>query len=188
MKSLTSGTFTGSVTHSAGFVQSDASTGFFNTLHAFSNVTTSSAHVFVLCQVAPTTFTGDLFGVQSGSTRLGVGIGSATQIRYSHGGFSVSFSVTSGQLRGVISQSTTGVNFRRSTRTGAAGVSHSASSTTTNSNPTFGNFQAMRTANNYSNAGLGSYGAGDGLSDTNQDLFTVALKNLYETSTGIALP
>lgn len=46
----------------------------------------------------------------------------------------------------------------------------------------------MRTSSNYTDAGLGAYGVGDGLSEVNQDLFTIALKNLWETCTGLTLP
>jgi hypothetical protein len=38
------------------------------------------------------------------------------------------------------------------------------------------------------NAELGSYGYMLGLSDADTDIFTLALKNLWETCTGLTLP
>jgi hypothetical protein len=44
------------------------------------------------------------------------------------------------------------------------------------------------TASNFSNSEFGSFGVGLGFSSTEATLFTLALKNLWETSTGLALP
>jgi hypothetical protein len=186
--SLEAGSFSGTLNYGNGFVQSNGTTGFFNTLYSVNNVSTSSAHVFSLCHVAPTTFVGEQFGVQSGATRVSVAGSNSTAIRGFHGTSILSLTVTATQQRGIISQSTTGITERRLTRTGGSGVSHSITSSASNTQPTFGNFQAMRTATNYTNAGLGAYGVGNGLSATNQDLFTVALRNLWQTCTGFTLP
>jgi hypothetical protein len=186
--SLEAGSFSGTVAQgNYGYVQSNGATGFFNTFYAVANVSASSAHVFSLCHVAPTIFTGGQFGVQQGANRLQVGASGTTTATSLHGTSTLSLTITAAQLRGIFSQSTTGASFRRFTRTGAT-VSHSATSTASNVHPIFGNFQAMRTGSVYTNAGLGAYGVGNGLSVTNQDLFTFALRNLWQTCTGFTLP
>lgn len=199
MRSLASGTFTVSgVTHAAGYVQGDGASGFFDTnvspnalgitvASGFLVALTYEAHVGTLAHGYITAIsTGTVQGVS-----LLDGGGSNSFVYGSIG--SPSISGSDGSNDGILTVSRTGTNtveIRKRTSSGAASI---ASGTSSADGITTQTLVAMArnvggTKSLFSSGKLGSFGAGMGLSNTATDSFTLALKTLWETCTGLSLP
>ena len=195
MVSRLSGTFTGigSVTHAAGYVQGDKTSGFFNF-----NISPSSAGL---------TNTSGMIGFLSKQTRTAgvvadTSIGcenSTTQRSRISGTINGDFytnlnraSLVSG-IVGIITASRTSsssLQLRKRSSSSVVGAENTTAST--GIVPTVSIFAMANnlngTATGFCDAQYGSFFMGLGLDESNTDAFTANLKSLYESLTGIALP
>ena len=196
MIGLTSGTFNGTVTHSAGYVQGDGSTGYFNLgiggLSA--GLTSASALLFSLTYEAdPDTAAAWNIGAITGAPGLllGKGFGTVASGRITNTG--ASLNGASNTETGILTISATSDSSRSLRRRISSGAS-SLDTSTGESAFTLLNTSLYALARNFgginqaTEAKLGSYGIGTGLDDTAADAFTLALKNLWETCTSLSLP
>jgi hypothetical protein len=200
MTSLTSGTFNGTVTHAAGYVQGDGSTGYFNTNIApssISGIATSSAYTFGLLktELPPWILSGNIGRSRNSASqdwnlvRLAGNLSSGIMANIDGSGLLGTATTFTGILSGSRVDGTR-FNARRisASRTSLGSV-------------TDGNFGSVPTFDYYFMAGnsagtvvglstteFGSFGFGLGLTDTQDNAFTLALKNLWETCTGLTLP
>jgi hypothetical protein len=203
LRSLTSGTFVGSVTHGAGFVQGDGATGYFDTSSRFDSLGLSvgSGYLFSLIYSGTLASLAQVVGAGVGATNKQTVLGQAAtagraRLRYS--GTGTGSVETTSTVTGIISGSRTTGNrsiYRRITASRSTLISTSGGDSGTlpesnvyalasNSNDAVGG----STPAAYSNVQLGCYGFGLGLSDSSDSLFTLALKNLWEGTTGLTLP
>ncbi len=199
MMTVTSGTFVGGVTHSAGFVQGDGTTGYFNTTaNLLSNgLTPSSGYFSVLSLNDQTASGGCFYGSGSGSNSLLLRenpIGS-TQYMYSNFTGIGTASVVSSRI-GILSFSRFGGDRYLAIRI-ASGRTELLRITGANSGNIVGSNLLMMARNNsdtanfptnYSNSQIGGFAFGLGFSANDDASFTIALKTLWETSTGLTLP
>ena len=195
MVTRTSGTFNGTVTHSAGFVKGDGSTGYFDfgTRMSTDGLSSASGFLFCLVKVADTlSVSASMIGAIAGVTSQLIRHGTTTamQGRWTGSGLSYSGTVT---RTGIFSLSATADNsrsFRRRSSAGATSIATSAGEAAFS----LANLNCYAMARNASgvseptNAELGAYGYALGLDNTATDTFTLALKNLWETCTGLTLP
>jgi len=195
MTSLTSGTFVGGVTQGAGFVQGDNSTGYFNTSTALHSVGLNGKQgmqgVLSLDDLG-TDNTGCLVSVNRMLFVNGAGIITSQMVLNT-----TTTAVLSASFTGVIVASRTSATshtlYRRST---ASGFQSSTENTTTellnlpNIAPWFaGAANSNGTALRGTATGRqGAYFFGDGLTSAQVTDFTLSLKNLWETCTGLTLP
>ena len=204
LKSLTSGTFAGTVTHGAGYVQGDGSTGYFDfgVSPPGMGLTTASANITVLIQQA---------SVQSGTrshmsvsndgpntTYFGLSSSGAAHFRYTNCNITTS--------NGYVEHLTTLANqvgiwtggrdggIRYIQRRRLAGLTDLAAET----EPDTGlmpprsliamGFNYNGTPSTHCSAGYGAWVASSGLSQAANAAFTLNLKTLWETCTGLTLP
>jgi hypothetical protein len=201
MVSLLSGTFVGGVTHSNGYVTSNATTGYFSLdlAPASLGLTTSSGSIY--CLVTSTAAIGgatQLCGVQDSSNNSRVQMtGGGAGIRairiFSAAG--VTYAETDSRSVLVASKTTTTTNsaYKRTSSGFVTTVNEAASGTAVvgttrplavmanNNNGTVGTFSPTA-------ARFGAYGMGLGLTAAQAESFSLALKTLWETSTGLTLP
>jgi hypothetical protein len=201
MIALGSGTFNGTVTHGAGFVQGDGSTGYFDTGSTQSNcsITASSAYYAAVVKVAATSTNKAILGVGSSSNNMLFRASSTTQVQARH------FGLADGEITSSTTTSNAILSFSRnagdrtiwrrssSTRTAIAGPTTGIDSgTTVISNIftlAFNNSSIAGSAPaGFSNAEFGAFAIGTGLTDAQDGNFTLALKNLWEGTTGLTLP
>lgn len=205
MIGLTSGTFTGTVTHTAGYVTSDGTTG-----HFLADVSPGGAGLTLDGSGAFALYTGassltlvniqSYFGAQAASngTRFRLSGGNAEASRFSFFGPnnpSSSLVSTSGDQRGVqfLGRDTSTNRFviLRQTSTLISLNSSNTSSTLNSSIPmcwlAHNNNGAV---SNYvaNTARLGCAGMAEGLSQTDAEAVTSAIKTLWEVTTGLTLP
>ena len=194
MIGLTSGTFNGTVTHSAGYVQGDGSTGYFQMTGAVSSgLTTSSNGLFALQLTAPSGIglVGLVGNRNSASQTLALSRISSTTLRYDtcESSFnSLPVLLNLADTVGIFSgqRVDTSVNIRRRTGTGVTSLG-GGTVAVGGTYPTVELF-AMR-SNFVNNDGqFGLFGASLGLTTAQDDAFTLALKNLWETCTSLSLP
>lgn len=204
MASRTSGEFIGigTVTHAAGYVQGNGSSGYFDckispTAAGFSATdgsmfslisladtrTDARSMVGVRDNVSPATGECNLYQGSATVVQTLIGRGTSTPLVF------ISATTNNGLLHANRNSSTGLILSQRKT----SGVSRSAANTGTAQISTFDfSVMALNTAgvrSQYTNARLGAYGFGLGLADNAScDAFTLNLKNLYESLTGIALP
>lgn len=193
-----SGSFIAGVTHSSGFVQGNGTTGYFTTgvaPSAISGISTASAYMFGLVRdTLPSngaigrsrnSSTQDWNLIQGGVNTLNSSIMSNTS--------GSGMLATAATLTGILSgsrQSGTRFNARRSTsgRTNLGSSTGSNFGTVPTLNHYFmgGNYEGATL--NLSTVRFGAFGLGTGFSDTQDANFTLALKNLWETCTGLTIP
>lgn len=200
MTSLTSGTFIGNVTHGAGYVQGDGTTGYFSLNVSLGTIglTASSGYMFSLVAQASTLGFRGLIGRSSGTSTVATLLSSnASQIfRYNNASTGAVTGVSAGT--GIISASREGgvrAIYRRITASRSALISTAGADA---GNPaTGGNVFALGlntnagtgdTLSDANNALCGAYGIGLGITNAQDTAFTLALKNLWETTTGLTLP
>lgn len=197
--SRTSGTFAGTVTHASGYVQGNGTTGYFDigVTPSSLGMTTSGGSVFSLVNQADSRtdirfFVGEtdasnrrVYLQQVTSTTI------ATTIYGAPAGVSNASSARNGIFLGVVNAT----NDRYLKRRGSAGVTYTSTNATndtavasTTRNPYVMANNNNGTAATFSDARLGVYGLGLGLSSATGDTFTLAVKNLWETCTGLTLP
>lgn len=190
----TSGTFSGTVTHGAGFVQGNGSTGRFlmNASPQGIGMVAGSSSTFALVKVAQNGFNSLLVSTPLSSKGNGFNYGTNTTQYFA--GRTSGFNVT-GTFAGILIESEIAINSRYFRRRATAGVTSLAVNTESFSGnyATFNqSVMAGQSASGsfygYSTAELGAYGMGLALTTTQADAFTLALKNLWETCTGLILP
>jgi hypothetical protein len=197
MTSLTSGTFVGGVTQGAGFVQGDNTTGYFNTSTALHSVGLNSKQgmIGVLSLDDFAGASADHTGCFAASVRMfltnGSGITSQMVLN------TTTTASLSASFTGVIVASRTSATshtlYRRSTTSGFQ--SSTENTATENANlPNLAPWFAGAANNNgnplrgTATGRQGAYFFGDGLTSEQSTNFSLALKNLWETCTGLTLP
>jgi hypothetical protein len=199
LKSLVSGTFFGGVTHGTGFVRGNGTTGYFSTVTTVDALGINNAGLF-----------GCL--VYVGSSVNGVGhygsLGSANFTGIAFDRFNTPANVDFGQNLGtrinpIAANSTSailcnarfGVSEHRAYRRSASGIINTATSLVTHASqsiPTPMFYMAIRTvAGGVSNPSAADYGcffASSTNNSTEVTNFTLAIKNLWEGTTGLTLP
>ena len=194
-----SGTFSGSITRAAGYVQGDGTTGIFDlgVTPGAVGMTTSSGYIFALVTQASTLGFRGLIGRSQSSSSVATFLSnnSSQLVRYNSGAASIN-GTSAGT--GIISFSREGGNrsiYRRITS--GRSVLFNAAGADSGSIPTGGNLAALAlnangadgfTGNDFNNARFGAFGVGLGLNNTDEASFTAALKTLWETCTGLTLP
>jgi hypothetical protein len=199
--SLLSGTFSGGITHSSGYVSTDATTGYFSFDLAPDSLglTTSSGSIY--CLVTSTAEIGGaahLCGVQDSSNNSRVAMtGGGPGIRAIRvfSAVGVSYAETDGRSVLVASKTTTTTNsaYKRTSSGFVTTVNEAASGTAV-----VGTTQPLvvMASNNNGAVGIfsptafqfGAYGMGLGLTAAQAESLTLALKALWETATGLTLP
>jgi len=206
MVTRTSGSFVPTVTHAAGYVQGDGTSGYFDfgVTPAALGASLSSATIAVLIKTA-----GSLSGsrthiatsdIATNSAYLGIAnpggglirsaiasyIDSNGYIEYNAGGYTS----TNGIVLGGRSSGDRYIRLRKS-----SGVIDGGTETEpdTGTIPSVRNIYAMAfnyngTALTFSDAEYGAFVVGTGMSPSVSDQFTLALKNLWETASGLTLP
>jgi len=204
MVTRASGTFTVSgVTHSAGHVAGDGSTGYFdmNARYDTLGLTVSSGYLFALIYSGTLASLAQVVGAGVAATNKQTVLGqSATngRARFRHSGTGTGSIEATSTVTGIISGSRTTGNrslYRRISSGTSTLISTDAGD---NGSLPESNVYAMAYNNNDSAAGstaaafsdvqLGSYGFGTGLTSTQNNAFTLALKNLWEACTGLTIP
>ena len=196
MISATSGTFSGTLTHGAGFVQGNGSTGRF-LMNASPNgvgMVAGSSSTFVLTKSAQASgFNAPINSTPTGLKGNGFAFTGITTTTYYEGRTS-GFNVTANP-NGIIISSEIAADSRYLRRRTTSGVT-ALNTNTDNITGSFATFNmsvmAGQSANNsffgYSTGEYGAYGIGLALTTTQADAFTAALKTLWETCTGLTLP
>ena len=198
------GTFTASgVTHAAGYVQGDGATGYFNfnVIPTTLGLTSSSGMVFAVHKAEPI---GTLEMV-SVSSIDGSDITKVSDLSFRNTSIKFSYNTTttgSGAVSADVARSFQNGIFIASRQSGNRSIFRRNSSAFTNlitqaggdfgTIPSTKTFVSMRsqfsTGGAYSNAQMGAYGAGLGMTELQADGFSLNLKTLYEGLTGITLP
>jgi len=195
MISGSSGTFNGTVTHAAGYVQGDGSTGYFDfgSRMPGDGLAFDNGLMFSLCNQAPTavsTYIGVIAATNSQVIRASTT--TVIQGRYTNNSTAINGATN---MTGVITLASQASNLRSFRRRLSSGAISLATSSTETASFSLANLNCYGMARNSagvlsepSNGRFGSYGYSLKMSDSDTDLFTLALKNLWETCTGLALP
>jgi hypothetical protein len=196
MITLASGVYNGGVTHGAGFVKGNGTTGYFDfgVTGIAAGLTDATGLLFALVKTAPT---GAGFASHLGST---TGVASRNQFYvladdvYSSmsGGGIVGFSGTRATNTGIWVASRESVTSLELYSRKTAGITKHATDTTdaTGSTASPLNISAMAqgAGDIPSDGEYGAYGLGLGLNDSMVSDFTLHLKTLWEGCTGLTLP
>jgi len=199
MKIRSTGTYVGGVTHAAGYVQGNGSTGYMtmNTSASAQGLTAASTFMFALVSQAESR-TGAGFTIVGASNSISRN--SISHIAFNNQSALFSSSVSSYMLSpdnmnraGIFYGGSTANNARYFRARRTSGVQSIASNTITdNTSTTTSSIGVMaridQAVSEYSNARIGAVGMGLGLSTANSDAFSANLKTLWETSTGLLLP
>jgi len=198
MISLTSGTFVGGVTHAAGYVQGNGTTGYFNSnlLASASGLTVASGSIFGLVKSQ-----GVLTGNNYICGALDYDSGGGCQLYTSSGGINGSYcdtfdewvSVYAPNKEGVILFSKQGGNRRTQIRKQAGFTTVTdASYSDIGSLPAYALYfmglNEQGAASSFSVSQFGSYGIASGYTYAQAESFTLALKTLWEQCSGLSLP
>ena len=192
------GTFTASgVTHAAGYVQGNGTSGYFDFITAQSEIGESpnATHRGFLSLIGPSSSTTVHIGAQgpTGSETYQVGSVSGTTAISQHGSISANAPLLAANQNGIFIASKTSnlaIFFRRS----AAGSSVISSTSGTNiNNLSARSYYAMArnsvgVASLFSSAQYGSWFCGNGLTESESIGFSANLKTLWESLTGLILP
>jgi hypothetical protein len=197
-----SGTFHGTVTHSAGHVESNGTNGYFDTLAIPSTqgITLESASVFWLLYgasaLASSSYVNTYYGGRPGATTgwLSCHTSTAGVVTRQCSGNNTGYGGGSLDVRGILMgnrNTTTHEETHRRTSSGALLDTNAVASVTL---PTMKMFAMAASLNNspavYANSAVkfGAYGHGLGMATADAPKFTLALKTLWETCTGLSLP
>jgi len=192
------GSFTGSgVTHGAGFVQSNGTTGYFDMGVAppALGITTSDAYLFALCKTALAPSNARAIGSRnaagqdfnlsnnSADTFRGAMMSNASQLIIS----------SSNAMTGILTASRkSGVRFVGRRSSGGYANLGSLTDADVGIVPTVNLFalagNALGVPGGFTSNEFGAYGAGLGLTDAQNSGFTGNLKTLWENLTGLTLP
>ena len=199
MVSLTSGTFqglSGSVTHAAGYVQGDGTSGSFllNANLPTMGVGHTNISVGGLCYIEPVGNTRTLFSaffntstvvdvIHDSSTSLISRVGSFT------GGSSAIITTNFAEHRGVILSSYDGSSRFLKIRRSSGITTGTGSPTAVGATPAVTpRFMADSRNINWSNAGYGAFFISSAMTSSNADGFITATEILWESLTGLTLP
>ena len=197
MIGLTSGTFMGTVTHSSGYVQSNGTTGYFRTSTTFPDqgLTVSDGSLFILNYTANTT--NPTISIGAGTVNTSYILKNLTTVfaRWCTSGSAVAGTVTRTGIFSFSRKSGVRTLWRRATsgRSVLETLTNSDAGTlavspvfalANNATDTAGSFSPA----SYDNAQTGAYGFGLGMTNAQDTAFTLALKTLWETCTGLTLP
>jgi hypothetical protein len=195
MISGSSGTFNGTVTHAAGYVQGDGSTGYFDfgSRMPTDGLTFDNGLIFALCNETPSvaaSYLGVLLTSNSQLIRMS-GL-SVIQARYTGSATSI---IGGNNMNGILTVCSQASNLRSFRRRSSAGASSIATSSTETLSFALANLNCYGlgrntagTASELANGRFGSYGYSLKMSDSDTDLFSLSLKNLWETCTGLTIP
>jgi hypothetical protein len=198
----TSGTFAGTVTHAAGYVQGNGTTGLFrfNGTPSSLGLTNASGFLFTLCNQAMTA-TGSHIGVLQGTTNRCTITSSGTLAIAAEFIVSGTAAITGNTVplanqNGVLCFSRTSTTsltlYQRKTASGlvtlATNTSTESGSSPTESVCAMARGRTSTTADSYTNGRHGAYGVGLGMPQSDVSNMTLAVKNLWETCTGLTLP
>lgn len=198
MVSRTSGEFTLSgVTHAAGYVQGDGTSGYFNTLIPPSSVGITAATSMIFCLLTNLPATGSFIpiGSSNGADLLALEYSTTSIASYSNKAANpATLTLSRASQSGIITGSRNANNSHQVKIRRSTGVtSGTVQTAVTSGSPSTANIYAMAYNNNssvanYYSGRLGACGFGLGMTDVNVDAFTLNLKSLYEGLTGITLP
>lgn len=191
MKSLTSGTFNGGVTHGSGFVQGDGATGYFDFGASPSGLGLANFSVsqFVLHQDVGVS--GNRMGVIAASSADQCRMFFSTSITTNIGGTPTA-AITSVTRDGIFVATRASATSLRVHRRHSGGFGSGAEVTTTATGtiPSLNYYALVHNNNgvpiNFSTNITGLYGISDAVADPSA--FTLNLKTLWETVTGLTLP
>ena len=197
LRSLTSGTFVGSVTHGAGFVLSDTTTGYMDTNVGITTLglSLSSYHFAGLYKASAAKANSYLFGAASGSNTNRMFITGTTYTADLSSPVlgRASGTVASGDRLGIFTFSgAASARFLKRRKT--SGVTTLGSTTTTitaqpnNVNVAFLANNASGVVSNFCGEEIGAFSIGLELTDAQDTAYSLALKNLWEGTTGLTLP
>lgn len=191
-KSRTSGTFTVSgVTHAAGYVQTDGTTGYFTSsgTMAGDGLTTSSGMIFLGRKNVPGTSSFSIGNTSPGrvlilpqlvSSRMRSDWGDVSNTHTTSG--------TADNIDGVFVSTRTGAGIRHSLRT-SSGRAVETQARAASGSILSGPARVMGSATGFFDVShFFSYGWALEMTDPDEAAFTIALKNLWETCTGLTLP
>jgi hypothetical protein len=194
MIGLTSGTFNGTVTHGAGYVQGDGSTGYFDigSSMASHGLTPASGWLGAIMKTAIANH--QYLGAQNGSSEVELLRHTTTSITtdYNDGGSGRRSSFVANRS-GIISASRLSGDMKHFQRK-ASGRSNIGTFTyaDTGSMTSLNAFALAKNSSGVATSGgtseMGGWWFGTGVSDAADSAFTLALKNLWETCTGLTLP
>ena len=193
MISLTSGTFNGGVTHSAGYVQGNGSNGYFDLGidPATMGVTTDSVILGGLLRTEIGA-SQNIIGSREGSNQCRFNTNSGNQLYAINGGDTINYSQSSAYEGILVASYLSGDTFISKRDSSSTSSLVSQSYTASGTTPTV-NFYAM--AVNVSNSPVGfaddqfgAWFAGAGMTLSDSEDFTLALKDIWETCTGLTLP
>jgi hypothetical protein len=195
MIGLTSGTFNGSVTHAAGYIQGDGVTGYFDTLSTDTamGISPLSCSIGVLSFLAPTIL-GVAIGSQSGATPFSLTFaasGSNNASLYLNNS-ALSLLTQNGVLIASRTSATANAYYQRKTAgftTPVTGVTTSIAGTLANGFKIYGLARSFsNTANSFTNYRAGALIIGTGITTAQATSLTLSIKNLWEGATGLTLP
>jgi hypothetical protein len=196
MRSLTSGTFVGGVTHGAGFVKSDTTTGYMNTNVGIITLglSLSSYHFAGLYKASSTKVGSYLFGSQSTGNAVRIlvsGINMVADVLGLTG--RIVGTVASGNRLGIFTFSgAASTRFLKQRKTSGVTTLGTTSTTITvqpnNLNVAFLATNISGTIANFCGEEIGAFSIGLQLTDAQDTAYTLALKNLWEGTTGLTLP
>jgi len=191
MISLASGSFIGGVTHASGYVQSNGTTGYFNTGATMNSlgVSVQNSFVFTLENLAGGASMEAVFDAGTG----GFTIGNLTGTREYRSGIAGNriLDAAAPNKAGIFTMSGTSSTLRTARQRTTSGIRVVGTNTTSETGGTANNILALArsiTIDRFFTGRAGSYGAGLGLSVADTDSFTLDLKTLWETCTGLTLP
>ena len=194
MIGLTSGTFNGTVTHAAGYVQGDGSTGYFE-------IGQTAAQLGLAFDDAWFGMLIKQDGANDPAVYLGARTASTSVINFSKSGLDLRTTVAndglltwaSATINGIISSrrgSATRSIYRRYSlgRSQVASDSTAATGSLPATNLNYMRFNRTDGFPVYSSAQFGAVWFGTEETDAQDNSYTLALKNLWETCTGLTLP
>jgi hypothetical protein len=196
MIALGSGTFNGTVTHGAGFVQGDGTTGWFDSGVTPGTLGLSPSTAY-LCALAKTEMIASrAIGSRNSISqdmnlgRVSASLGCGIMTNTNSAGQIQAVATCSGILSGSRVGGTRFVARRvTSGRSNLASVTDADFGTTPTVNIGLMAGNVVTTgATSFTNNEFGAFAIGTGLTDTQDSNFTLALKNLWETATGSVLP
>jgi len=201
LRSLTSGTFVGGVTHGAGFINTDGSTGHFlyDATPSALGLTTSSGSCFMLVTGAATIAGNAALGAtqdSSNNTRFGPasgGVGNRGWRIFQSTALTYADSDSRSVLLASRTSTTTLSAYKRTSSAFTTTINEGASTAGTVGTTTPMTLMASNVAGVISGYVLstiryGPHGMGLGLTSAQAEGFTLSNKNLWEGTTGLTLP
>ena len=195
MIGLTSGTFNGTVTHTAGYVQGDGSTGYFDFGFSPSTLgmsTDSLLAVYLNYENGTGAFKRFIDSHNSSIQTITASQNPPTTMTFDVGNTSTTRLTATSDLTGIILNSrASGTTFIQRRITSGSSTIATATVASAGAIPTNPIYALARLQGGYSSGNdnkVGAYGVGLGLSSANGENYTLALKTLWETCTGLTLP